>query len=74
MVQDDFRNLYTASERLKTEYRSLQEEYRGVRVESGRLRLGHTEMQGQLSSRSDLVTALQLENTKLQQRCDVSIY
>lgn len=28
-------------------------------------------MQGQLSTRSDLLAALQLDNTKLQQRCDM---
>lgn len=56
---------------MKIEYRALQEEYKKLRLESGRLRLGHTEMQGELSSRSDLVAGLQLENAKLQQRCDV---
>lgn len=70
--QDDFRNLFTASERMKVEYRNLQEEYRKLRAESGRLRLGQTEMQGELNSRSDLVAGLQLENAKLQQKCDVS--
>lgn len=58
---------------MKIEYRGLQEEYKKLRMESGRLKLGHTEMQGELNSRSDLVAGLQLENAKLQQRCDVSM-
>lgn len=74
IFQDDFRNLFTASERMKVEYRNLQEEYRKLRAESGRLRLGQTEMQGELNSRSDLVAGLQLENAKLQQKCDVSCF
>lgn len=74
IFQDDFRNLFTASERMKVEYRNLQEEYRKLRAESGRLRLGQTEMQGELNTRSDLVAGLQLENAKLQQKCDVSFF
>lgn len=57
---------------MKLDYRSLQDEYRKLRAESGRLRLGQTEMQGELNTRSDLVAGLQLENAKLQQKCDVS--
>lgn len=66
--------MFAASERMKIEYRGLQEEYKKLRVESGRLKLNHTEMQGELSSRSDLVAGLQLENAKLQQKCDVSVW
>lgn len=58
---------------MKIEYRGLQDEYKKLRMESGRLKLGHTEMQGELNSRSDLVAGLQLENAKLQQRCDVRL-
>ncbi|XP_044261844.1 protein Daple-like [Tribolium madens] len=71
-LKDDFRNLFTASERLKVEYRNVQEELKNVRTESRTLRLGQTEMQGELNSTSDLVAGLQLENAKLQQKCDVS--
>lgn len=71
IFQDDFRNLFTASERLKVEYRNVQEELKNVRTESRTLRLGHTEMQGELNSTSDLVAGLHLENAKLQQKCDV---
>lgn len=59
---------------MKGEYRGLQEEYKKLRMESGRLRLGQTEMQGELNTRSDLAAGLQLENAKLQQRCDVSSF
>jgi chromosome segregation ATPase len=63
--------LFTASERLKVEYRNVQEELKNVRTESRTLRLGHTEMQGELNSTSDLVAGLHLENAKLQQKCDM---
>lgn len=55
------------------EYRTLQEEYKTLKSESSRLKLGNTEMQGELNSRSDLVAGLQLENAKLQQKCDVCL-
>ncbi|CAH0552574.1 unnamed protein product [Brassicogethes aeneus] len=70
-LKDDFRNLFTASERLKVEYRAVQDELKNVRTESRTLRLGQTEMQGELNTRSDLVSGLQLENAKLQQKCDM---
>ncbi|XP_063913920.1 protein Daple isoform X2 [Zophobas morio] len=70
-LKDDFRNLFTASERLKVEYRNIQEELKNVRTESRTLRLGQTEMQGELNSTSDLVAGLHLENAKLQQKCDM---
>lgn len=70
-LKDDFRNLFTASERLKIEYKSVQEELKKLRTESRVLRLGQTEMQGELNSRTDLVTGFQLENAKLQQKCDM---
>lgn len=70
-LKDDFRNLFTANERLKSEYRGLQDEYRNIRAETGKLRLGNTEMQGELNSRSDVLAGLKLENAQLQQRCDM---
>ncbi|KAJ8919185.1 hypothetical protein NQ315_012173, partial [Exocentrus adspersus] len=69
--KDDFRNLFTASERMKQEYRAVQEELKSLRTELRNLRLGQTEMQGELNTRTDLVTSLQLENAKLQQKCDM---
>ncbi|XP_056644137.1 girdin isoform X2 [Diorhabda sublineata] len=70
-LKDDFRNLFTASERLKQEYRAVQEELKNLRTESRNLRLGRTEMQGELNLRSDRMASQQLENAKLQQKCDM---
>ncbi|XP_066138737.1 girdin [Euwallacea fornicatus] len=70
-LKDDFRNLFTASGRLKVEYRNVQEELKTLKMESRNLRLSQTEIQGELSSRSDRVAGLQLDNAKLQQKCDM---
>lgn len=69
--QDDFRNLFTASEKLKQEYRSLQEEYRSLRSENGALKLRQTEMQGELAKSGDHNTLLEVEVSKLNSRCEV---
>lgn len=72
LFQDDFRYLFTTNERLKSEYRSIQEEYKNLKSESSRLMLNNTEMQGEFNSQADTVASLQLENAKLLQKCDVS--
>lgn len=69
--QDDFRNLFTASEKLKQEYRSLQEEYRSLRSENGAMKLRQTEMQGELAKSGDHNTLLEVEVSKLNSRCEV---
>jgi predicted nuclease with TOPRIM domain len=71
LPQDDFRNLFTASEKLKQEYRSLQEEYRSLRSENSTLKLRQTEMQGELAKSSDHNTLLEVEVSKLNNRCEV---
>ncbi|KAF7268226.1 hypothetical protein GWI33_018684 [Rhynchophorus ferrugineus] len=70
-LKDDFRNLFTASERMKLEYRNLQDELKALRTESRNLRLRETEIRDELNTRSDRVAGLQLENAKLQQKCDM---
>ncbi|KAK9881970.1 hypothetical protein WA026_018161 [Henosepilachna vigintioctopunctata] len=70
-LKDDFRNLFAASERLKMEYKSVQEELKILRSDSRNFRLSQTEMQGELNSKSDMITGFQLENAKLQQKCDM---
>lgn len=69
--QEDFRNLFTASEKLKQEYRSLQEEYRSLRSENGSLKLRQTEMRGELAKSNDQSTLLEIEVSKLNNRCEV---
>lgn len=73
LFQDDFRYLFTTNERLKSEYRSIQDEYKSLKTESSRLMLSNTEMQGEFNSQTDTVASLQLENAKLLQKCDVSL-
>jgi len=70
-LKDDFRNLFTASEKLKQEYRSLQEEYRSLRSENGALKLRQTEMQGELAKSGDHNTLLEVEVSKLNSRCEM---
>ncbi|XP_023727348.1 girdin isoform X2 [Cryptotermes secundus] len=70
-LKDDFRNLFTASEKLKQEYRSLQEEYRSLRSENGSLKLRQTEVQGELAKSNDHNTLLEVEVSKLNNRCEM---
>ncbi|KAJ9582463.1 hypothetical protein L9F63_003156, partial [Diploptera punctata] len=70
-LSDDFRNLFTASEKLKQEFRSLQEEYRSLRSENGSLKLRQTEMQGELAKSNDHNTLLEVELSKLNNRCEI---
>lgn len=72
-LKEDFRNLFTASERIRQEYEVVQNEMKALRIESRTLRLGQTEMQGELNCRFDKMANLQMENTKLQHRCDMLI-
>uniref|UniRef100_A0AAR5PBE8 HOOK N-terminal domain-containing protein n=1 Tax=Dendroctonus ponderosae TaxID=77166 RepID=A0AAR5PBE8_DENPD len=70
-LEDDFRFLFTASERLNTKYKNVQDELKALKMESRNLRLSQTEIQGELNSRSDVVAGLHLENAKLRQQCDI---
>ena len=71
MLQDDFRNLYTATEKLRVEYRNLQEDYRKNKVEMNRLSLKLTEIQGELSRRDEQCSVQEIEIGKLNQRCEM---
>nr|XP_012146107.1 PREDICTED: daple-like protein isoform X1 [Megachile rotundata] len=73
-LKDDFRNLYTATEKLKMEYRNLQEDYRKNKIETNRVSLKLTEMQGELSSRDERCSNLELQVNKLNQRCEVLLH
>lgn len=74
LLKDDFRNLFTASEKLKSEYRAVQEEYKNIRAEARRLKLTVTELQGELAVRADRITSLEVQMSKLSNQCDVSIF
>lgn len=70
-MQDDFRSLFQANEKLKIDYRELQEEYRRVRSEASKLKLNLTELQGELATRNETITTLELDISKLSNRCEV---
>lgn len=64
-LKDDFRNVYTANERLKADYRTLQGNSKAARTEAGRLHLENTALRGDHAS---AVT----ETNKLREKCEVS--
>lgn len=71
-LTDDFRNLFATSDRFKNEYKNIQEQYKMVRMEHSSLKLQNTELSGELNAKSDQVRCLQMEYSKVQQRCEVS--
>ncbi|XP_055544573.1 girdin [Wyeomyia smithii] len=70
-LKDDFRCLFTTSERLKQEYKNRQEQYRSCRAENSRLKLQNTELTGELSNKGEQITNLEIEYTKMHQRCEI---
>ncbi|XP_030385520.1 girdin isoform X2 [Scaptodrosophila lebanonensis] len=72
-LTDDFRNLFATSDRFKNEYKNIQEQYKMIREEHSRMRLQNTELSGELNTKTDQVRLLQIEYTKVQQRCEMLI-
>lgn len=72
-LKDDFRNLFATSERLKHEYKSIQDQYRIIRTENSKLKLQTTEQSGEINNRLDHMTALEIDLTKTKQQCEVSL-
>merc|ERR1719318_722825 len=70
-LKDDFRSLFTANERMKTEYCNLQTDYKSLKTENNQLKLRHTELQGKLGDAREQITILDVENTKITNRCEV---
>ncbi|XP_058447746.1 girdin [Malaya genurostris] len=70
-LKDDFRCLFTNSERLKHEFKSRQEQYRACRTENSRLKLQNTELSGELNNKIEQITNLEIEYTKMHQRCEI---
>lgn len=71
-LKDDFRNLFTTSERLKHEYKNIQEQYRLIRAENAKLKLQTTEQSGEMNNRVEQTNALEIELTKIKQQNEVS--
>lgn len=72
-LKDDFRNLFTASDRLKNEYRNMQEEYRNLRSEVTQLKLRNTEISGEINTKIEIITSMELEINKTNQHCEMLI-
>lgn len=72
-LKDDFRNLFTASDRLKNEYRNMQEEYRNLRSEVTQLKLRNTEISGEINTKVEIITSMELEINKTNQHCEMLI-
>ncbi|XP_063362436.1 protein Daple [Cydia amplana] len=72
-LKDDFRNLFTASDRLKNEYRNMQEEYRSLRSEVTQLKLRNTEMSGEINTKVEVITSMELEISKTNQHCEMLV-
>lgn len=52
----------------------MQEEYKNVRVENGKYKLSLTELNGELEARSDKITSLEVQVSKLSSQCEVSFH
>lgn len=70
--QDDFRSLFQASEKLKSDYRNLQEEYRRVHSDASKMKLLVAELQSELTTNTEKLSLSELEISKLNNRCDVN--
>lgn len=70
--QYDFRSLFQASEKLQSDYRNLQEEYRRVHSEASKMKLVNAELQGELATNYEKIQLSELEMSKLNNRCDVN--
>lgn len=63
----DFRILFTTSERLKTEYKNIQEQYKAMR----QVRLQNTKLTDELNTLTEQAMRVDIEYTKCTQRCEM---
>ncbi|XP_069946273.1 girdin isoform X2 [Cherax quadricarinatus] len=70
-LKDDFRSLFSANEKLRTEYKSLQSDYKTVKTENNTVKLRLTELRGELNDARDQMAALDVEVSKLTNKCQV---
>ena len=65
------RSLFTANERMKTEYCNLQTDYKSLKTENNQLKLRHTDLQGKVGDAREQISKLDVENTKITNSCEV---
>ncbi|KAG7164113.1 Girdin-like 1 [Homarus americanus] len=70
-LKDDFRSLFSANEKLRTEYKSLQGDYKTIKTENNTVKLRLTELRGELNDARDQMAALDVEVSKLTNKCQV---
>ncbi|KAK8405973.1 hypothetical protein O3P69_006998 [Scylla paramamosain] len=70
-LKDDFRSLFSANEKLRTEYKSLQGDYKSIKTENNTVKLRLTELSGELNEARDQMAALDVEVSKLTNKCQV---
>ncbi|XP_058057657.1 girdin [Anopheles bellator] len=70
-LKDDFRCLFTQSERVKQDYKNCHDQYRAYRTENSRLKLRNTELSGELTNKKEQISNLEIEYTKIHQRCEM---
>ncbi|XP_047737641.1 girdin [Hyalella azteca] len=70
-LKDDFRSLFASNDKLRCEYKSLQSDYKAVKGENNSLKLRLTELGGELNDAKDHMTALDVEVSKLTNKCQV---
>lgn len=73
-LEYDFRNLYTTNERVVKEYKKMQEQYKLIRSENSRLNLSNTELSGELNVRIEQTKGLEIELTKLSNKCEMLLH
>ncbi|XP_026276832.1 girdin [Frankliniella occidentalis] len=70
-LKDDFRNLFTASEKQRMDFRGIQDEHKLLRAENAELRIRQTQLQGELASQLDHINSVELELSKLRNKCEM---
>lgn len=72
-LKEDFRHLFTTSEKLKAEYKNIHDQYRTIRTENIQIKLQNTELTGELNNRADLLTSHEIDLNKANQKCEMLI-
>ena len=70
-LKDDFRSLFTSNERIKSEYCNLQSDYKSLKSNYNRQKLYDTEQQGVVHDMKEKMAIVDVEHTKLLNRCEV---
>ncbi|KAK3851153.1 hypothetical protein Pcinc_042174 [Petrolisthes cinctipes] len=70
-LKDDFRSLFSANDKLRAEYKSLQGDYKAIKTENNTVKLRLTELNGELNDTRDQMGVLDVEVSKLTNKCQL---